>query len=113
MTPLADRSIQDWAAVLQRITGVLLALFLPLHFWTLSLALQDEARLDGFLKWSEAPVVKLAEAVLVVLLTLHLVGGLRILTIEFLPWREWQRHLVTAAAAAALAVGVLFLIEAF
>jgi succinate dehydrogenase subunit D len=112
VTRLCDRSPQHWAAVLQRLTGVLLALFLPLHFWVLGLALHDEAGLDSFLKWSEAPLVKLAEAGLVLLLTLHLVGGLRILMIEFLAWREWQGRLVAVAGGAALAMGLLFLLRA-
>jgi len=46
------------------------------------------------------------------LLTVHLVGGLRLLMIEFLPWREWQGRLVGWGAGLALAVGLLFLIEA-
>jgi fumarate reductase subunit D len=104
---------QYWASVLQRLTGVLLALFLPVHFWVLGLALDGEARLDGFLAWTEAPLVKPAEAVLVTLLAIHLVGGLRLLMIEFLPWREWQAQLVGWGGGLALAVGLLFLIEAF
>ena len=78
----------------------------------LGLALEGEAELDGFLRWTEAPLVKPAEAVLVTLLAVHLFGGLRLLMIEFLPWREWQSRLVGWGAGLALAVGLLFLIEA-
>lgn len=112
MSAWRERSAQYWASVLQRVTGVLLALFLPVHFWVLGMALQGEARLDGFLRWSEAPMVKLAEAVLVVLLSLHLVGGLRLLMIEFLAWRAWQERLIAVGGGVALAVGLLFLFEA-
>ncbi len=39
-----------WASLAQQVTGVLLALFLPAHFWVLGLAIESEARLDGFLR---------------------------------------------------------------
>jgi fumarate reductase subunit D len=35
-------------------------------------------------------------------------GGLRLLALEFLPWRDWQKSLAAAAAAVALAVGLAF-----
>ena len=86
--------------VLHRLSGLALALFLPVHFWVLGLALNDMARLDGFLRWSEAPLVKAAEMGLVFLLAVHLLGGLRLLALEFLPWRDWQKTLAALAAAA-------------
>ena len=44
-------------------------------------------------------------------LALHMALGLRVLTIEFLPLRERTRVAVSAGLAAALAVGVLFLLN--
>jgi fumarate reductase subunit D len=84
--------------------------FLPFHFLALGLALDGEARLGGFLRWTENPVVKVAEFGLVFLFTVHLLGGLRILAIENLPWRGYQKPLALAAAAAALAIALAFLI---
>ena len=40
-----------WAFLVHRLSGLALALFLPLHFWALGQALQGEAALDGFLRW--------------------------------------------------------------
>ena len=45
--------------MVHRISGLALACFLPLHFLTLGLAINGEARLDGFLKWTANPLVKL------------------------------------------------------
>ncbi len=42
-----------WAFLAHRISGLLLALFLPAHFWALSRAIEGEARLDAFLRWTE------------------------------------------------------------
>ena len=101
-----------WASFVQRWSGVVLALFLPAHFLVLSLALQGEGVLDGFLHWTDAPIVKFAEAGLIGLLTIHLLGGFRILLIEFFSWKEWQGHLISIAGGGALASGCLFLLRA-
>lgn len=102
-----------WAFVVHRVSGLGLALFLPAHFYVLSLALHGEEALDGFLRWTEWPVLKLAEAVLVILLAAHMAGGVRLLAVEFLPWRDWQKTLVAIVGAFALAMGLLFLLQAF
>jgi fumarate reductase subunit D len=52
--------------------------------------------------------VKAAEWGLVTLLALHLAGGLRVLALEFLPWRDWAKGLAAAAAGFALAAGLAF-----
>ncbi len=94
--------------MVHRLSGIALALFLPLHFWALGQALEGEARLESFLRWTDQPLVKLSEWAIVLLLAIHLTGGARILMIEFLPWRDWQKNLAAAVAAAALAIGLAF-----
>ena len=100
-----------WAFAVHRCSGVLLALFLPVHFWALGQALQGEAKLESFLRWSDQPLVKLAETVLVVLLAAHMTGGLRLLALEFLPWRDWQLSLLAAAAGVTAIAGLAFLLN--
>jgi fumarate reductase subunit D len=100
------------AFLVHRLSGVALALFLPIHLIVLGLAVETSA-LDGFLKWAEQPVVKAAETILVVLLALHMFGGLRLLAIELLPWSSRQKNWIGWAAAAALAVGAGFVIRSF
>jgi fumarate reductase subunit D len=91
-----------WVAMVHRVSGFALAVFLPLHFWALSNALQ----LDAFLAWTQQPLVKLAEWGIVVALAAHLAGGLRVLALEFLPWRDWQKTLAAGAAAITVVVGL-------
>ena len=93
-----------WVAHVHRISGIALAVFLPLHFWALGSALQ----LDSFLAWTEQPLVKLGEWAIVVALAAHLGGGLRVLALEFLPLLDWQKSLAAVAAAATLGVGLAF-----
>ncbi len=97
-----------WAFLVHRSSGLALTLFLPLHFWALGQAIQGEAKLDGFLRWTDAPLVKFAEWGLVVLLAAHLTGGLRLLALEFLPWRDWQKSLAAIAGGLALVAGLVF-----
>lgn len=101
-----------WAFVLHRVSGLLLAIFLPLHFLTLGLAL-EAAALESFLRWSAHTPVKLAEAGLVILLAAHLTGGLRLLAIEFLPWPARPKALIAAATGLAVGAGALFLLSVF
>ncbi len=100
-----------WAFIVHRGSGVLLALFLPLHFWALGQALHGAAALDGFLRWTEQPLVKFAEIGLVLLLAAHMAGGLRLLALEFLEWREWQKTLLAAAAGASLIAALAFMLN--
>ena len=95
-----------WLAfILHRTSGLALALFLPLHFYILSLALTDPRALDGFLAWTDLTIVKVVEFGLVFFLAVHMFGGLRLMALEWLPWSDRQKTL------AASAVGVAFLIS--
>ena len=100
-----------WAFVLHRLSGLALALFLPVHLYVLSMAIGDGARFDRFLDWTQQPLVKAAEVGLVILLALHMAGGLRLLALEFLPWRDSQKTLVAFAGAFAVGTGVLYLLN--
>jgi fumarate reductase subunit D len=100
-----------FAAMVHRLSGILLACFLPFHFLVLGLALEGEARLDGFLKWTAHPLVKLVEVGLVFLLAVHLIGGLRVLVIENFSWRDGQKNLALGALAAAAFVALIFLVR--
>ncbi len=99
------------AAMAHRVSGVLLACFLPLHFLVLGMAIEQAARLDGFLKWSEQPLVKFAETILIFLLAVHMFGGIRVLLVENLPWHPGQKQIAAAAVGGAGALAVLFLLR--
>jgi fumarate reductase subunit D len=99
------------AFLVHRLSGLFLAAFLPFHFWALSQAIQGEAALDGFLRWSEQPLVKLGETLLVAALAAHLAGGLRLLFIEFIGWRDWQKTAVALSAGFSLAAALVFLLN--
>lgn len=102
-----------WLAfMLHRVSGVGLALFLPLHFWVLAMAMTDPARLDGFLQMTDTGIVKLAEFGLVFLLAVHMFGGLRLMAMEWLPWTPSQKTLAAGATALSFLIACLFFLKA-
>ena len=102
-----------WLAyMLHRISGLALALFLPLHFWVLAMAMTDPSKLDAFLGLTESFFVKVVEFGLVFLLAVHMFGGLRLMAMEWLPWSPSQKTLAATAAAASFFIASLFFLKA-
>jgi len=100
-----------WAFVGHRLSGVALALFLPLHFLMFGLAF-EAAALDSALAFTDHPLVKLAEWGLVVLLAGHLFFGLRLLALELLPWRsdgDARTGWIAWGAGGACLAGLIFI----
>lgn len=97
-----------WAFLVHRLSGLALTAFLPLHFWALGQALQGEAALEGFLRFTDRPLFKFAEWGLVVLLALHLMGGVRLLLIELTPWSGLRKNWIAGAAGFGAAAGMAF-----
>jgi fumarate reductase subunit D len=111
---LAHRTSPLWlAALVHRLSGLGLAIFLPFHFLALGLAISGEARLECFLRWTDQPWVKLSESLLLGLLAVHMLGGLRLLALENLAWREGQTWRALLAIAVAMIVACLFLASVF
>ena len=109
----SQKHISYFSFIAHRVSGLLLAIFLPFHFLVLGLAIDHQNQLDTMLKWTDQPLVKIAEWGLVVLLALHLGFGLRILLIEYTPWKGTRKPLIVLGSVAAVIVSAIFLIRAF
>jgi fumarate reductase subunit D len=111
---LARRGSALWlAAMVHRLSGIALAAFLPLHFLALGLALDGEARLETVLRWSDRPLVKVSETLLVFLLAIHMLGGVRLLFLENYSWRDGQKQFALVSLAVATVVAFGFLAAVF
>ena len=99
------------AATLHRLSGIALAIFLPLHFLALATALNGAQSLDAFLAITRQPIVAFFEFVIVVALTIHLTLGLRVLAIEFFDFREKTLAVLSACTGAVLTVGAVFILN--
>lgn len=102
-----------FAYMLHRLSGIALAIFLPVHFYVLALSLANIKDLDKVLRWADQPLVKLAEFGLVFLLAIHLFGGLRLLALEFLPWHSAQKTFAAIAVALSFLLATGFLLRVF
>lgn len=100
------------AAVVHRVSGIALAVFLPLHFLTLSLSLNEEL-FAGAIAWTDNGPMKAVEALLVTALAVHFAGGARLLAIEFLGLTRGQAFWIATAFAAGLGGGLAFALAAF
>lgn len=110
---ITSRAHPLWLAyILHRLSGLVLAIFLPVHFWILSLAMTNPAQLDGFLNLTEAGLLKLAEFGLVFLLAVHMFGGVRLMAMEWLPWKAPQKTLAALALAFSFLIAALFFLKA-
>lgn len=101
------------AALVHRLSGIGLAMFLPLHFLVFALALRGTGAMDSFLHLTALPLVKFAEGGLIFLLVVHFLGGLRLLALEALPWFGRQREAAIGAAVIAGFAAFVFLIRVF
>jgi len=101
-----------FAFLLHRLSGLGLALFLPAHFYLLSLALNKPEQMDAYLSWGELPIVKVAEFGLVFLLGVHLFGGLRLMAFESLSWTGSQKTAAAWSIAAAFVISTIFFLRA-
>ncbi len=99
------------AAMLHRLSGLALAVFLPLHFIALGTVLAGANALDSFLSLTHYWPVRIAEWGMVSALALHAALGLRVLAIEFLALRERTAWLVASCCALGFIVGLLFLLN--
>ena len=109
-----------WAYLAHRISGLLLALFLPVHFWALGTALSGAASLGdarlvlkspglgAFLRFADQPLVRFAQWGLVVLLAVHLTGGVRLLLIEFRPWSGLRHDWIAGTLGAGAMIGLVY-----
>lgn len=97
-----------WAFLVHRLSGLGLALFLPMHFWALGQALTGANALENFLRATDQPFFKFAEWGLVVLLGLHMMGGVRLLLIEFGSGSGLRKNWIAGTAGVGVVAGLAF-----
>ena len=105
----AKSHLSYFAYVCHRLSGLLLACFIPLHFLMLSQSLRGAQGFEASLKLTDFWVFKFGECVLVILLAIHLAGGVRLLMIEFGPWRGLRKGWIQVSILFAMICGLLFL----
>ncbi len=104
------------AAIGHRLSGLALAVFIPFHFLLLASAFDGAEAMDELLVYTDSPLVKIAEWVLVLMLALHFFFGIRVLLLELTPWPNRVNRLaawVIPCSLATLFVGLIFIIQVY
>jgi fumarate reductase subunit D len=99
------------AAMLHRLSGIALAVFLPMHFVALGTALSGADSFQGFLGVTHNGFVRVAEWGLVTALGMHMALGIRVLAIEWLAMQARGAIVVSCCVAGSVTVGLLFLLN--
>ena len=97
------------AFIVHRISGLCLAVFIPIHLYVISLLIRNPEQLEAFLTWTSTPAVKLSETLLIMLAGIHLAGGVRILVVEWFSVSGIKSRWISVAAGFSIICGVLFL----
>ncbi len=71
-----------FAWILHRVTGIGLAIYLPMHIYATS-SLQDPAKFDQVMAFLNQPLFKIAEIALLGAVIFHSLNGVRILIIDW------------------------------
>jgi len=76
-------NVGTWSWFLHRITGVILVLYLFMHFLALSSSVAGEATFNAWLSKLQTPLTHILEIGLVAVVAFHLLNGLRITIADF------------------------------
>jgi fumarate reductase subunit D len=105
----AKSHLSYFSYLAHRLSGLALACFIPLHFLMLSQSLRGATGFERSLGLTDFWVFKFGEWALVILLAIHLSGGIRLLMIEFGPWRGLRKAWIKSTILFGLICGLLFL----
>ncbi len=76
---VTKKGVGAWAFALHRLTGILLVLYLFLHFYVLRTLTQGAAAYDNMVQFMESPILILLEVGLVAVIIYHGLNGLRLM----------------------------------
>jgi len=97
-----NQRVGMWAWVMQRITGVLLALYLILHVIVISTSQQGTATFDWLASSLQSPGWLLLDVALLIGVVFHGLNGIRIIAVDFGAMARAQKAWLYAMAAVGL-----------
>jgi succinate dehydrogenase / fumarate reductase cytochrome b subunit len=76
-------NVGNWSWLLHRITGLILVLYIFMHFFALSSSLGGASTFDSWLAFLQTTLTHILEIGLVAVVAFHLLNGLRITVADF------------------------------
>jgi len=87
------RQMGTWAFILNRVTGLGLALYLLLHLFMLSKLVQGETAYNDFIALAKTPVIKVGEMFVIAAGIIHGLNGIRIGLTSFGIGTRYQKQM--------------------
>jgi succinate dehydrogenase / fumarate reductase cytochrome b subunit len=107
------RKAGSWAFIFNRISALGLTFYLGLHLVVLNKLAQGAKAYDDFVTFSQSPLIKSAEVILIAAVVFHGLNGLRLTLHAFAVPVRYQKFLFVAVIVITLLTATLFAIRLF
>ena len=101
------------AFILNRLSALGLTFYLGLHLVVLNKLAQGQQAYDGFIQFSQWPLIKVGEVVLIAAVVFHGLNGLRLTIHAFGAGIRYQKQLFYIVLAATTLISALFILRLF
>ncbi len=110
---LRGRQAGSWAFLLNRLSALGLTFYLGLHLAVLHKLTQGAQAYDDFVAFSQTPMIKVGESILIAAVVFHGLNGLRLTLHAFGIGIRQQKKLLTVAITVTVLVCIVFAIRLF
>lgn len=107
------RQAGSWAFILNRLSGLGLTFYLGLHLAVLNKLAQGPQAYDDFVAFSQSPLIKAGEILLIGAVLFHGLNGLRLILLAFGIGIMQQKKLLAFVLLATFLVSGLFAVHLF
>ena len=107
------RQAGSWAFILNRLSAVGLTVYLGLHLVVLNKLAQGPQSYDSFVVFSQSPLIKTGEAVLIAAVLFHGLNGLRLTLNALGIGIRYQKQLFSVAIGITVLITALFIVRLF
>jgi succinate dehydrogenase / fumarate reductase cytochrome b subunit len=107
------RSLDFWAFIANRLSGIGLTFYLVLHLVVLHKLAQGPGAYDDFVRLAQSPLIKAGEVVLIAAVVFHGLNGLRLILHTFGLGLRQRTGLVLIIVLATLLMGIWFALHIF
>ena len=108
-----DRETGYLAFIMNRLSALGLTFYLGLHLVVLNKLAQGQQAYDDFVRFSQLPLIKVGEVVLIAAVVFHGLNGLRLTIHAFGAGVRYQKQFFYLALAVTALVSALFILRLF
>jgi succinate dehydrogenase / fumarate reductase cytochrome b subunit len=107
------RQVGFWAFILNRLSALGLTFYLGLHLIVLNKLAQGAQAYDDFVAFSQSPLIKIGEVILIMAVVFHGLNGLRLILHAFGIGIRYQKQLFLLAVAVTVLISAVFIVHLF